>query len=221
MSSHGLNRFALPFLFILASALLFPSPGQGAETRYASRKPAPCGVNRELYLGTYKGRVFKEWQTPLTDAQLKDPLVRMANDALLKNNYTLTVRFHRDDQGAYWADTHVQFDSLTPDTVGPSHRDTSDYVLDLERSPAKVEFIVTRRPAKSYPVRPQEPPRTVGIEKTTSHSKPLQHTLVFKETLALEALDCDSTGVPQRLLFTRTVGGYQPIVETRELFRVK
>ncbi|WP_194869550.1 hypothetical protein, partial [Myxococcus sp. AB025B] len=74
---------------------------------------------------------------------------------------------------------------------------------------------------RSYPVRPQEPPRTVGIEKTTSHSKPLQHTLVFKETLALEALDCDSTGVPQRLLFTRTVGGYQPIVETRELFRVK
>ncbi|NTX67558.1 hypothetical protein HUA74_43620 [Myxococcus sp. CA051A] len=221
MSLHGLNRFALPFTLVLASALLFPALGLVGETQAASRKSAPCGVSRELYLGTYKGRVFKEWQTPLTDEQLKDPLTRMANDALLKNNYTLTVRFQRDARGTYQAETLVQFDSLTPDTVGPSHKDTSSYLLNLDREPAKVEFVVTRRPAKTYATRPQEPPRTGGIEKTTSRPKPTSHTLVFKETLALDALDCDSGGVPQRLLFTRTIGGQQPIVETRELFRTK
>ncbi|MFY2558509.1 hypothetical protein ACN469_12835 [Corallococcus terminator] len=218
MSLHGLIRFALPFTLFLASTLLLP----GGETQAASRKSTPCGMNRELYLGTYKGRVFKEWQTPLTDEQLKDPLTRMANDALLKNNYTLTVRFQRDARGVYQAETLVQFDSLTPDTVGPSHKDTSSYLLNLDREPAKVEFIVTRRPAKTYATRPQELPRTGGIEKTTSRpNKPTSHTLVFKETLALDALDCDSGGIPQRLLFTRTIGGQQPIVETRELFRTK
>ncbi|WP_338866503.1 hypothetical protein [Myxococcus stipitatus] len=220
MSLHGHNRLAFPFSLLLASALLLPAHAKGGEARASSRKPIPCGSHRELYVGTYKGRVFKEWQTALTDEQLQDPLTRMANDSLLKNNYTLTVRFQRDTRGTYFAETHVQFDSLTPEGVGPSHKDSTSYLLHLDRDPARVEFVVTRRPAKTYASRAQEPSRAGSIEKATSRG-PKPTTLIFKETLTLDALDCGSDGVPQRLLYTRTIGGQQPIVETRELFRVK
>ncbi|AGC45238.1 hypothetical protein MYSTI_03932 [Myxococcus stipitatus DSM 14675] len=214
MSLHGHNRLAFPFSLLLASALLLPGHAMGGEAKAGPRKSTPCGSNRELYVGTYKGRVFKEWQSALTDEQLQDPLTRMANDSLLKNNYTLTVRFSRDPRGSYWAETHVQFDSLTPDSVGPSHKDTTGYLLHLDRDPARVEFIVTRRPAKTYAS------RAGSIEKATTRG-PKPTTLIFKETLTLDALDCGADGVPQRLLYTRTLGGQQPIVETRELFRVK
>ncbi|MCP3100447.1 hypothetical protein LZ198_16380 [Myxococcus sp. K15C18031901] len=214
MSRQGLEHSTSILTAALVSALLAPTQAMGGG-HAPEKKPVVCGGSRDLYLGTYKGRVFKEWQTPLTDEQLQDPMTRMANDALVRNNYTLTLRFHRDAQWNYWVDTTVQFDNLATGTPGPGHRDNSDYALDLSGQAAKVQFAVTRRPSAPSLTKP---PAT--LEKA-SRTQPTGFVSTFRDKFLLEALDCDEKGIPHRLLFTRLVGGQQPIFETRELFRLK
>jgi len=215
MFPQALKRSLSTLVVVFVSGLLAPPPvlggGPSSET-----KAVKCGGSRDLYLGTYKGRVFKEWKTPLTEEQLKDPMTRMANDALLRNNYTLTLRFHRDAQWNYRVDTNVQFDNLATGTPGPGYRDDSDYALDLSGGAAKVQFAVSRRPSA-----PQGGRASQATIERTSRTQPTGFVSTFRDKFLLEAMDCDEQGVPHRLLFTRLVGGHQPIFETRELFRQK